>query len=97
MNINKGDKMIKTTAEVKKYYYKSGSLKCETPYSNGKENGIEKGYYKSGAILEETPYKNGKKDGISKFYYESGEIASTATYKDGILQGYKHCSDGHIR
>src|SRR5579863_6711406 len=29
-------------------YYKSGNICIETPYVNGKKNGIERGYYKNG-------------------------------------------------
>jgi hypothetical protein len=45
----------------------------ETPYINGKANGIEKLYfYDSGALWSTTPHVNNKRHGIQKRYYESG-------------------------
>jgi hypothetical protein len=36
--------------EVRKLYYETGTLKYETPFINGKINGIEKRYYESGKL-----------------------------------------------
>jgi len=78
--------------EVRKYYYKSGALRWETPYVNGKEHGIVKFYYESGALLAEAPYVDGKTHGVIKWYYKSGalkqEIPSVNGEKHGIERGY---------
>jgi antitoxin component YwqK of YwqJK toxin-antitoxin module len=76
-------------------YYKSGALKWEIPYKNGKLNGIGKVYYKSGALGGEIPYENDKKNGMGKCYYESGALLDEILYKNGVLDkeflGYIYC------
>jgi len=78
--------------EVRKYYYKSGALRWETPYVNGKKQGIERCYYESGALMAETPCVKGKMHGIAKDYYESGAIWREIPYvnggRNGIERGY---------
>ena len=43
----------------KEYYYNNGQLAGETPFKNGKENGVEKSYYESGQLEFEIPYTDG--------------------------------------
>ena len=59
----------------------------ETPYKNGKEDGIQKWYYHNGKLWRETPYKNGKEDGIAKYYSENGKLMQETSYKNGKRDG----------
>ncbi|MDY5822692.1 MAG: toxin-antitoxin system YwqK family antitoxin, partial [Helicobacter sp.] len=59
---------------VEKKYDLNGKLWRETPYKNGKVDGITKEYYENGNLATETPYKNGKIEGIEKWYYENGNL-----------------------
>jgi antitoxin component YwqK of YwqJK toxin-antitoxin module len=81
---------------INSIYCESGELWRETPYTNGKINGIVKVYYESGELMWEIPYTNDKKNGIEKKYYASGKLAGTATYKNGELVGYTKCTDGRF-
>jgi antitoxin component YwqK of YwqJK toxin-antitoxin module len=69
------------------YYYPSGKLAFETPYTDGKRNGIRKYYYESGKLATETPYTDGKRNGIVKIYYESGKIQQEIPYTDHKMNG----------
>src|SRR5207253_732870 len=57
-------------------YYTTGKLGFETPYNDGKINGMQKVYYYAGGIQSETPYTDGKINGEQKLYYEDGKIKS---------------------
>jgi chromosomal replication initiator protein DnaA len=70
---------------IRKYRVASGALEQETPYKNGKREGMMRWYYESGAIERDLPYKNGKRDGIERWYYESGAIKKETPYKNGVL------------
>lgn len=59
---------------TKKIYYENKVLWKETPYKDGKENGIVRVYYKSGKVKFEIPYKDGKRDGNMKEYDEDGNL-----------------------
>lgn len=74
---------------VKKLWFSNGyGLVLETPYKNGKLDGIEKRYYlNNGNLDQETPYKNGKEDGIEKGYDENGNLERETPYKDGKQDG----------
>ncbi len=72
---------------ILKEYYKSGELKFESLYKDGKGDGISKKYYKSGGLEIEAPFRDNKLDGIYKGYYESGELEIESLYKDGKLDG----------
>ena len=67
-------------------YNISGELYSETPYTNGKINGVVKTYHESGAHLE-TSYKDGLQNGMEKLYDESGKLSSETPYKDGNKNG----------
>ena len=77
---------------VEKEYDSSVNLWRETPYKNGKKEGIEKRYYENGNLALEMPYKNGEAEGILKGYYENGLLRREAPLKndkiDGILKEY---------
>lgn len=73
--------------EIRKEYYKSGVLRCETPHVNGKKHGISRIYYKSGALELETPFVKRKEHGIVKSYYESGDLKQETPYVNGKRHG----------
>ena len=79
--------IIKTTGKIPdgvvKEYYKSGKLKGEGTFKDGKVEGIVKQYYESGKLKAEWNIKNGTLDGTSKRYYENGGIRYIDTYKNG--------------
>ena len=58
----------------------------ETPYKDGKIEGILKSYYKGNLYLE-IPFKNGVKHGIQKSYYKSGNLREETLYKNDEKEG----------
>ena len=70
-----------------KGFYKSGALHDETPYKDGKEEGVGKTYYESGALHYETPYTDGNAEGVAKSYYENGALEAEVLYKNGKEEG----------
>ena len=72
---------------VEREYHSNGKIYWETPYKNGKIEGIEKWYYENGNLDTETPYKNGKKEGVEKWYNESGNLIRKTPYKNGKTHG----------
>ena len=68
-------------------------LKRETPYKDGKKNGLEKCYYDDGKLSSTRPYINDKDTGEAKDYYESGKLEYENTdstvmkwYENGNLE-----------
>ena len=81
---------------VFKYYKngdKSGQLKYETEYKDGKKDGIEKGYRENGNLWTETEYKDGKENGVEKRYDENGNLWTETEYKDGKQDGIEKFYD----
>ena len=72
---------------VEKEYYENGNLWIETPYQNGKVDGIVKEYYENGNLATEIPYKNGKIEGIEKWYYENGNLNIEIPFKNDKREG----------
>ena len=72
---------------IEKKYDSSVNIWIETPYKNGKVDGIAKEYYEKGKLARETPYKNGKREGIEKWYYESGNLESEIPHKNDEAHG----------
>ena len=67
-----------------------GKLKdlfVETPYKDGKMNGIGKEYYSDGTIRTETPYKNNKPNGVVKTYDVLGNLESEVPFTDNEIDG----------
>jgi antitoxin component YwqK of YwqJK toxin-antitoxin module len=73
--------------EIVKFYHESGALLAETPYKNGKRNGIDKNFYESGSLWYDIPYVDGNKHGIEHIYYTSGSLMLEVPYKYGIKHG----------
>jgi len=61
-------------------------FRYETPYKNGKIDGIQK-WWSHGNDYGTQTYKNGKKEGPSIRYHKSGKIATTANYVNDELEG----------
>ncbi|EMZ40092.1 toxin-antitoxin system YwqK family antitoxin [Helicobacter bilis] len=72
---------------VEKKYDLNGKLWRETPYKNGKIEGIEKWYYENGNLNIEIPFKNDKREGMVKWYYESGNLESEIPHKNDEAHG----------
>ena len=77
----------KKTGCIEKDYYRNGNLKIETPFKNGKLEGIAKSYYESGNLELEAPFKNGVFEGVGKVYHQNGNLKSEATFKNGMIEG----------
>ena len=43
------------------FYDTNGNVLAETPFKNGKKEGIQKVYFESGKLWMENPYKNGNR------------------------------------
>lgn len=91
------------TGIVRKYYGHHGVLCSESPYKNGKLNGVQKIYrsYKGSlmvTLIEEKPYVDGEVNGIVKEYNINGGLKSELSYINGKAQGMKkqYFSDGHV-
>ena len=84
---------------VERSYHSNGNLWEETPYKNGKLNGMSKWYYENGNLDAEISYKNDKLHGIGKWYYENGNIKLEITYKDSKQEGVMKMYDtsGNLR
>ena len=82
---------------VEKGYYEDGWI--ETPYKNGKIEGVEKEYDENGNLWRETPYKNGKFDGVAKVYYENGKLMGEIPFKNDEIEGIGKMYDtnGNLR
>ncbi|MHB9343649.1 toxin-antitoxin system YwqK family antitoxin [Fusobacterium polymorphum] len=71
-----------------------GKLKglfVETPYKDGKINGVKKIYY-NGVVRFEFPFIDGEMNGIGKEYYSDGTIRTETPYKNnkpnGVVKTY---------
>lgn len=62
-------------------------FRVETPYKDGKKNGVAKEYYESGKLQTEAPLKDGEQNGVAKQYYESGRLQTETPFKDGKENG----------
>jgi len=80
-----------------KEYYKSGELKGEGNWKDGKPHGEFKVYYKNGDVQIKMNYKEGKKDGISKSFYPKGVLMREERYQEGTLLTDKSFVDGKLR
>ena len=74
--------------------YVKGKLKdlfVETPYKDGKINGVKKVYY-NGVVRFEFPFIDGEMNGIGKEYYSDGTIRTETPYKNnkpnGVVKTY---------
>ena len=64
-------------------WYKSGQLKYEWNYKNGKDHGKCLGWYENGQLECEGNYKNGEKHGKWFRRHANGQLKYEINYKDG--------------
>ncbi len=58
----------------------------ETPYENGKKQGIEKGYFEDGVLVYEGKWDNGQIV-LEKTYHENGSLAVETPFSDREFNG----------
>jgi antitoxin component YwqK of YwqJK toxin-antitoxin module len=76
----------------------TSELLKETPFTDGKRNGVVKMYYQTGRLKVEYPYTDGKKNGVSKEYYATGGLKREVVFKEDIADsGYNYEEDGRKR
>ena len=56
---------------ITREYYKSGQLKLEGVFKDGKPEGLFKTYHALGQLSSEGVYKKGKLEGTGKTYFEN--------------------------
>lgn len=82
-------KGTKTMHGIKKRFYEHGSVYSETPYLNGKREGIAYTYYqeyKGGKpqVWKEQPYENNLLSGVCRRYHRNGKLQSEYEYGNGL-------------
>jgi len=80
-----------------KEYYKSGELKGEGNWKNGKPHGEFKIYWKTGDILKTMNYKEGKLDGVSKTFFGKDVLKREELHQEGTRLSDKSFYDGKLR
>ena len=83
----KGESEPFTGTEIR--YYKDGSKWLETPYVDGKKQGMEIQFREDGSKCMETPWVDGKRIGMEIAYREDGSKFSETPYVDGNANGTK--------
>ncbi|NNM94370.1 MAG: hypothetical protein HKL88_02775 [Bacteroidia bacterium] len=67
--------------------YAKSKLFYETPYIDGKANGLQKIFYEDGKVKVVFPCSEGKHNGLAKQYYESGKLEGEVLYTNGTING----------
>jgi antitoxin component YwqK of YwqJK toxin-antitoxin module len=62
------------------YYYKSGQLKRECNYVNGKLEGEIIKYHPNGKIKRVDYFEHGRREGESRTYNQDGKLIERITY-----------------
>ena len=79
---------------VERGYYANGNLWVETPYKNGKREGIEKEYhYENGKLRAEIPFKNDSVNGDIKLYTKDGKLLALIKAENNKFISGKCSSD----
>ena len=70
----------------------------ETPYVDGKIEGLEIEYFADGRIAAKRPYVNNQRVGIHREWYRSGKSRAYYEYKNGLMDGeaFTWFEDGHL-
>ena len=68
-------------------YYENGKLREETPYIDGRKDGVQKLYDENGNLRTEAPYKYGKNEGVRKTYSENEKLLWETPFRDGRVDG----------
>lgn len=83
---------------LSKGQYKNGELdgtqvffqegfRVETPYADGKRNGVQKTWYPDGELRTEAPWVDGVEDGPVTFYFPNGSVESVIPFYRGKREG----------
>lgn len=75
------------TGTIKYYNDFTEVLLLETPYVDGKKEGIERQYNSNGRLWVESTYVNDKHDGIQKWYDYMGNLEKEVPYVRGKKEG----------
>lgn len=80
-------------------YSSDNVVEKETPYDDGKINGVVKIYYPSGKLHEEMKYKDGEWVDVDKVYSESGALVNETPIKNGKINGMqvKYYETGEVK
>ena len=79
-------------------YYENGQKKFETPFKDGKIDGLQTVWYENGQKEGEWISKDGIYDGLFNVWYENGQKKLEGTYKDGKLISSKEWNkDGSLK
>ena len=73
--------------------HENGKKKSETPYKNGKKDGLSTGWYKNGQKRAEVTYKDGKRWGRNTSYHENGKKVLEIFWKDRKMLSVKSWDD----
>lgn len=82
-----------------KEYYKSGKLKLEGVFKNGRPEGPYKEYFENGQVRADSFFKNGIPEGLFRTYYENGQLRTERFYKNGaeVKKAKQYNPDGTLR
>jgi uncharacterized protein len=65
----------------------ASGMRFETPYKNGKKNGVNRAYYPSGQLFREISYVDNIQNGPIKCYSPTGNLTSEWMMVNGIRNG----------
>lgn len=90
--------IFSSATEIKKEYYKDGSIWTEAEYKNNMKNGILKVYYPSGQLAMHKFYINDKTEGFIIEYYKNGLVKSITPHQKNKPNGTarRYCKDGSL-
>ena len=64
----------------------SGDIREETPYVDGKREGVKKIYFRSGELMMEITYGNDKQEGAVREYSEDGSLVKESFSKGAKVE-----------
>lgn len=77
----------KLHGKEQRFDVRSGDLKREIPWVEGKMHGVMRSYHPNGEQASESPYENGKVHGAVRSYSIQGGLTRVATYVRGQREG----------
>lgn len=80
------EKIENGVASLSKTFYPNGSVKQETPYENGKIQGLVKNYQPDGVPSSIETWQKGEKTGPTQVF-ENGELIAEIPYVRGVKDG----------
>lgn len=70
---------------IRSEYYSDGKVWMDSPYRDGKVNGLRKVYFQNGNVLRVVEYVNGEENGTLVDYTPNGEVRVTAEFINGVI------------